>query len=150
MVFSQKQLIKDTGKRGADIGFDKKEIEAILTPAEVDTIERFIRDMSGFDKIQRCYLYGSRSRSNSHASSDLDIAVFVDARGDISEINHAIERWIEANEYIAGFHPVVVDTQTLENTFFGKNVKGGRLLWSRQKKIPGKSSRNTWKLSGER
>lgn len=132
MVFSQKRFVKDTEKRGGGAAeFDKKEIEAILTPAEVDTIQRFIRDMSGLETIQRFYLYGSRSRGKSHVSSDIDIAVLVGERGDIRATNRVIERWIETNEYIAGFHPVVIDTRTLENTFFGKNVKGGRLLWSR-------------------
>ena len=144
---------KNTEKHGGSIKsvmFDKKGFGKILTPAELDTVERFIGDMSGFNKIKRFYLYGSRSRCRSYASSDIDIAVLVDARVDINETNRAIEHWMVTNEHIAGFHPVVVDMQTIENTFFGENVKGGRLLWSRQKMIPGKNFRNTWKLSNER
>ena len=107
------------------------EHKEMLTPAEIDTLELFLSAMKKVAHVKRLYLYGSRSTGRANVASDMDVAVLVNRREEIKETNHIIEHWIETNDFIEGFHPIVVDEEMLANTFFGKNVKEGKLLWAR-------------------
>lgn len=57
----------------------------LLTPGEQDVLRRFC---AGFGRLprmpRRAAVFGSRARGDSHAQSDLDVAVMVDAPRDLA------------------------------------------------------------------
>lgn len=57
--------------------------DSLLTPGEQDVLRRFCAGFRRLPRMPRCAaVFGSRARGDSHAHSDLDVAVMVDAPRD--------------------------------------------------------------------
>jgi len=66
--------------------------ETCLTPGEQDVLRRFCGGLARFGQAPRnVAVFGSRARGNSHAGSDLDVAVFLDADKSL-DIERALAR----------------------------------------------------------
>lgn len=53
--------------------------DSCLTPGEQDVLRRFCAGLARIGgKARKVAVFGSRARGNSHANSDLDVAVFLD------------------------------------------------------------------------
>lgn len=59
--------------------------ETFLTPGEQDVLRRFCSRLRDLPRLPRCIaVFGSRAKGDSHAQSDLDVAVLVDGSRDPS------------------------------------------------------------------
>lgn len=87
--------------------------DTLLTPGEQDVLRRFCAGFARLPRMpRRAAVFGSRARGDSHAHSDLDVAVMVDAPRDpvfesaLSAIALAAQRPYWLGEYGILLRPV--------------------------------------------
>jgi hypothetical protein len=87
--------------------------DTLLTPGEQDVLRRFCAGLKKLPRMpRRAAVFGSRARGDSHAHSDLDVAVLVDAPRDpafesaLSAIALAAQRPYWLGEYGIWLRPV--------------------------------------------
>ena len=92
------------------VRFDR---DTVLSPGEQDVLRRFCGAFGGLPRVPvRAAVFGSRARGDSHAHSDLDVAVMVDAPRDpafesaLSAIALAAQRPYWLGEYGIFLRPV--------------------------------------------
>ncbi|MEW6527545.1 MAG: nucleotidyltransferase domain-containing protein [Spirochaetota bacterium] len=103
-----------------------------LTPYEEQLISRFIDYITGYNEVTGVVLYGSRSKGLSNEYSDVDVAVIVEQLSDFKRLEKLIEQWIIDNSPEILVHFLVVDTNSLDTSAIGKEIKKGYTLWLRQ------------------
>jgi predicted nucleotidyltransferase len=103
-----------------------------LTPVEQELITHFIQAVTSNSHVIQIYLYGSREKGQSDELSDLDVAVIVDKPESIRKTEKIVEQWINNQDYLILFHPVVLDKNSLMKSPVGYSVSQGRLLWTKQ------------------
>ncbi|MGH8681702.1 MAG: nucleotidyltransferase domain-containing protein [Burkholderiales bacterium] len=112
--------------------------ESLLTPAEREVLRRFC---SGLRKLptlpRRVAVFGSRVRGNSDASSDLDVAVFVDRQDEVPAARHALGGIAAAacGDYQAGTYRILLRPVVLRRGARGSLAEAVRAeqetVWTR-------------------
>jgi len=114
------------------MGANTTEIEQKLTPLEVRVVREFLSFVTVLFGIDKIFLYGSRSEMESTEWSDIDIAIVVEDKEHIREVEKKVESWIINSSPELLIHPTVIDKEALKNRGIGERIKQGILLWQKE------------------